>query len=199
MTVAIVLSKLSPVATNTVAEDDTSSSLRTYQGSINTIKIRQWLGSRNCARKVKHTLSTRFPDSLLRKTAIMSLRPLIARRTICHPWGERKATITASLSRSNVSLPCLGASHGLQMRTNANHLSWISGVYRDERRQRVVRVLTPSKPTSRSVPKGYQVGYQRWRIGRFERQQPQLQDSISEFRDTGSSKTSILGRDSSLE
>lgn len=40
MTVEFALSKLSPVATNTVAEEGTSSSLRTYQGLVPPTRIK---------------------------------------------------------------------------------------------------------------------------------------------------------------
>jgi hypothetical protein len=54
------------------------------------------------------------------------VKPLNPKKTKCLPCGERNEQMTASLSSSNVDLPCLGTNHGVEFLTKANHLRSIN-------------------------------------------------------------------------
>jgi hypothetical protein len=67
-----------------------------------------------------------LPSLSLVNIVMTSSTPLIANRTKCFPSRLRKEHEIASLSSSKRVFPCLGASHGDQIRMRENHLVGVS-------------------------------------------------------------------------
>jgi len=81
-----------------------------------------WCWERVMMIRVSLTSKTTLPSLSLLNRVMTSSTPLIPRRTKCLPVELRNDTKTASVFRSKVDFPCLGAIHGVQIRMSANHL-----------------------------------------------------------------------------
>ena len=105
-------------------QDSTLSRIRVVIPDL--VSHQHWLASSLQGTVEQHTWSVKRSEPLLRKRVMTLSTPLIPRNTRCFPWAERNEQSRASLSSSNDDLPCLGASHGVQVLTKANHLRVVS-------------------------------------------------------------------------